>query len=223
MRALRLDLFQETASYTKPFAFKVGETYPLPPYSTVIGMLHKALKAKSYHDMKISVQGRYEDKFVDFRRTYLYKGKKITAPPLNVHLLFNVQLTIHVQADEALLSTLQEQLLQNSEYLSLGRQEDLIRIDEVTLVDLSYREDEEDVWEVKNDIYIPVDQLYEEVSGVRYRLNSKYQIINHTRVWDVVDVVYVCEGSYLEEDEYLVDSDGNLVYFHVPLERREAS
>lgn len=219
MKALRLKLFQETASYTKPFAFKVGETYPLPPYSTVLGMLHKVLNAKSYHDMRISVQGRYEDKFVDYRKTYLFKKKEITAPPLNVHLLFHVHLIIHVHANEELLSKLHERLMQNAEYLSLGRQEDLVRIDEVSLVELSLRE--EDGWIVKNDIYVPVYQLCEEVVGVRYRLNSQYRIINQTRVWDLVDVVYVSEGDFLEEDEYLVDSDEYLVYFHKPLERRE--
>lgn len=36
MKILRLKLFQESACYKKPFAFKVAETYPLPPYSTII-------------------------------------------------------------------------------------------------------------------------------------------------------------------------------------------
>lgn len=36
MKVLKLKLFQETACYKKPFAFKVAETYPLPPYSTII-------------------------------------------------------------------------------------------------------------------------------------------------------------------------------------------
>ncbi|REJ22523.1 CRISPR-associated protein Cas5, partial [Caldibacillus debilis] len=30
MKALRIKAFQETACYTKPFANKVTETYPLP-------------------------------------------------------------------------------------------------------------------------------------------------------------------------------------------------
>lgn len=46
MKYLKMKLFQETACYKKPFAFKVAETYPLPPYSTVIGMFHKILVAK---------------------------------------------------------------------------------------------------------------------------------------------------------------------------------
>ena len=55
MNIIKLKLFQETACYKKPFAFKVAETYPLPPYSTVIGMLHKVLQAQNgeYFDMNI--------------------------------------------------------------------------------------------------------------------------------------------------------------------------
>ena len=58
MKILKLKLFQETACYKKPFAFKVGETYPLPPYSTIIGMFHKILGAASveYFTMNISIQ-----------------------------------------------------------------------------------------------------------------------------------------------------------------------
>ena len=55
MRALRLDLFQETACYKKPFALKISETYPLPPYSTVNGMLHKLLDAKEYIPINICI------------------------------------------------------------------------------------------------------------------------------------------------------------------------
>lgn len=54
MKLLRLKIFQETACYLKPFAFKVGETFPLAPFSTVKGMLHAVLDAKEYIPMNIS-------------------------------------------------------------------------------------------------------------------------------------------------------------------------
>ena len=34
-------------------------TYPLPPYSTVIGAIHKACSYTEYHPMQISIQGKY--------------------------------------------------------------------------------------------------------------------------------------------------------------------
>ena len=61
MKILKLKLYQENVCYRKPFSFKVAETYPLPPYSTVIGMLHNILDAKNGETYKfdISIQGTY--------------------------------------------------------------------------------------------------------------------------------------------------------------------
>lgn len=73
MKALRLDLFQETACYRKPFAIKISETYPLPPYSTINGLLHRILDAKEYIPMRISIQGDYESLVNEYQTTYFYK------------------------------------------------------------------------------------------------------------------------------------------------------
>lgn len=67
MKVLRLKLFQETACYKKPLAFKVGETYPLPPYATVKGWAHALLSADQLIPMRVSVQGGYEAKIMDIR------------------------------------------------------------------------------------------------------------------------------------------------------------
>ena len=74
MKILKLKLFQETACYKKPFAFKVAETYPLPPYSTVIGMFHKILGADSgeYYPMNISIQGEYESIFSNYQNLRMF-------------------------------------------------------------------------------------------------------------------------------------------------------
>ena len=58
MKAIRVKLYQESASYRKLTSFKVKETYPLPPYSTVIGMVHSLCGYKEYKEMQISVQGK---------------------------------------------------------------------------------------------------------------------------------------------------------------------
>ena len=103
MKILKLKLYQETACYKKPFATKVAETYPLPPYSTVIGMFHKILQAQpgAYFPMNISVQGNYEGIFSNYQNLRMYKGKdKVTSMPRNVHQLLNVNLIIHVQAED---------------------------------------------------------------------------------------------------------------------------
>lgn len=57
--AIRLVLHQSSANYRKPGAFDNKMTYPLPPFSTVIGAIHKACGYTDTHEMDVSIQGRY--------------------------------------------------------------------------------------------------------------------------------------------------------------------
>ena len=47
-KAVRLKLYQSMANYKKPTSFQLKETYPLPPYSTVIGMVHNLCNYEEY-------------------------------------------------------------------------------------------------------------------------------------------------------------------------------
>lgn len=60
MKALRIILTQAQANYRREESVENKMTYPLPPYSTVIGALHKACGYKEYHPMDVSIQGTYE-------------------------------------------------------------------------------------------------------------------------------------------------------------------
>lgn len=59
MRALRIVLEQTSANYRKEETMLNKMTYPLPPVSTVIGALHVACGYTEYHEMDISIQGKY--------------------------------------------------------------------------------------------------------------------------------------------------------------------
>lgn len=59
MKALRLVLHQSSANYKREETVENKMTYPLPPFSTVIGALHNACGYREYRDMDISIQGRY--------------------------------------------------------------------------------------------------------------------------------------------------------------------
>ncbi len=59
MKALRIILSQHKACYKKEEADHNKMTYPLPPFSTVIGALHSACNFKEYHHMDISIQGTF--------------------------------------------------------------------------------------------------------------------------------------------------------------------
>lgn len=60
MEALRIVLKQNSANYKKEETSLNKMTYPLPPFSTVIGAIHNACGYKEYKPMDISIQGNYE-------------------------------------------------------------------------------------------------------------------------------------------------------------------
>lgn len=214
MKILKLKLYQETACYKKPFANKVAETYPLPPYSTVIGMFHKILQAKSgeYFPMNISIQGEYESIFSNYQNLRMYKGKdKVTAMPRNVHQLLNVNLIIHIQAEDETIDKIYTNIVNGTETFTLGRNEDLVRIDEIKI--LKNVQEVEEV-EIENSAYIP-EWLAEGVEGINYRLNTTYKIKDDIRHWNKVNVKYVEKHTNQGIYKTIQDEDGDNIYFYL--------
>jgi CRISPR-associated protein Cas5t len=235
MKALRLKLFQETACYKKPFAFKVGETYPLPPYATVKGMIHAMLGADRFIPMRISIQGKYEAKMLDYQTHYFlkkvggaeiplvldglaavsYDYENMTQMPLYTHLLYGVELLLHIEADMDILQAIITSIEEGTTHISLGRWEDLVRIDEYKLVDVA---ELEDVAELRYNAYIPrktLAALDTEIESIPYQLNWKYEIKKGVRCWEKIDTGYVLSGFTFEEGESLQDEDGELVFYNL--------
>lgn len=229
MKALRLKLYQETACYKKPFAFKVAETYPLPPHSTVKGMLHALLEAKELIPMRISIQGRSDALLNDYQTHYFFKKantnefalildglemerayQDITTMPIYSHMLYHVELLIHVHADEAILEEIVKRLECNPTHLSLGRWEDLVRLDEYEIVNIVQAED--DLEDLPYDAYIP-EQAIGDTPYFPYQLNWTYRVVQGVRVWDKLRVGYVNAGSHLAAADHLyVDAVGHPVF-----------
>lgn len=70
-----LEIFQPFAQYRNPFTFDYAQTYPLPPKSTIIGMLQNALGRyydEKLYNLKVSVHGSFETKFWNYQS--LIKG-----------------------------------------------------------------------------------------------------------------------------------------------------
>ncbi|MCC0655900.1 type I-B CRISPR-associated protein Cas5 [Clostridioides sp. ES-S-0123-01] len=230
MKVLKLDLFQETACYKKPFAMKITETYPLPPYSTVNGLIHKILNATEYIPFNISVQGTYESIFNNYQTTYFYKKDSVTSMPMNSHMLLNVNLIIHIGGDFELLKNLYDSLLNCGEHLSLGRKEDLVRINDIRFVEVNKFEVDEDIqlddyenyrlskYNIRMPIYIPKSSLQDEyIEGISYRLNNYYDNNakeDKKRVWNKVDSYYVDDGIPISIGDILLDNEGDLLYFN---------
>lgn len=75
MKLLRIKIYQPQAHYRIPFTYQRRHTYPLPPYSTVIGFLVNALGIWNQEDdlyvngikkLKISIAGKFESKTTEY-------------------------------------------------------------------------------------------------------------------------------------------------------------
>jgi len=81
-KILFIELFQPLAQYRNPFTFYYAQTYPLPPKSTIIGMLQNAVGdwygvrygiKKWWEELKISIHGGFESIFWNYQQ--LIKGE----------------------------------------------------------------------------------------------------------------------------------------------------
>ncbi|MED3660532.1 type I-B CRISPR-associated protein Cas5b [Ureibacillus terrenus] len=243
MKGIRIEAYQNLVNYRKPTSFQLKETYPLPPYSTVIGMVHAACGFTSYVPMKLSIQGRYHSKVNDLWTRYEFAGAafeegrhQIKIDALDgksygiikgistTELLVDVELVLHVVPDdESHIPKIAESLRSPSEYLSLGRREDLLQIRSVKEVEIS----EEITTKEKHleyDIYVPKELLDETEDfkkfGTSYRLNKTYEIVSigrnrNIRKWEKVLVYHVpasVTNVLYQDSEIMVDEDGFLVY-----------
>lgn len=208
MRGIRLKLSQDMVNYKKPASFQIKETYPLPPYSTVIGMVHSLCGYREYYPMQISIQGKYFSKVNNLYTRYEFKngmtyeagrhqinvnGYGITMGTATAELLVDVELLIHIVAENLdILMEIYEGLIMPPEYPSLGRREDLVVIDEVKLVDIQPEVIEKsDALPNGYGAYIPVsyldmdyidnDSSIEGIAypGTMYRLNKAYKLYNY--------------------------------------------
>ncbi|HEX9062495.1 MAG TPA: type I-B CRISPR-associated protein Cas5b [Clostridia bacterium] len=207
MKAVRLRLQQELVNYKIPTSFQLKETYPLPPYSTVSGMVHSLCGFDEYHVMQFSIQGRYLSKVNDLFTRYEFKpgmgyeegrhqletnGFGICRGVATTELLTDVDLMIHIiPEDQSLLEVIEKAFLYPVEFPSLGRREDLAVIKEVKIVKVDEKELENDI-ELQGNYaaYIPEKMLDDHsiklggVSGVvqrgtRYNINKYYEKVNY--------------------------------------------
>jgi CRISPR-associated protein Cas5t len=204
MKAIRVRLYQNMVNYRKSTSFQLKETYPLPPPSTVIGMVHNLCEFTEYHEMDISIQGKYHSKVNDLYTRYEFKnatkyekgrhqletgGYGISRGVATAELLTDVELLLHIlPKDQTIVGEVEKAFLCPIEYPSLGRREDLALIKEVKVVDV-YEKELEDYINIPNDYsaYIPVELLEREdavikkeigTAGTRYKLTKNYVLVD---------------------------------------------
>ena len=182
MKAVKLKLYQNMVNYKVPTSFQLKESYPLPPYSTVIGMVHSLCDFKEYKPMKISISGNYFSKVNDLYTRYEFKngnpfemgrhqlnvnGYGINRGVATAELLVDVNLTIHIipeDQSEEFLNTIFEAFKYPREYPSLGRREDIVLIKDVKIIDVEKKKLEKDLSNGEDNFaYIPVNFIQEKL------------------------------------------------------------
>lgn len=248
MRAVRIEAYQNMPCYRKASSFRLRETYPLPPYSTVVGMVHRACGFTNYHEMRISVQGDYcstvNDTYTHYEFNPVTKGKqeskdyvehynigycskdnthhRVNRGVGNHELLTDVRLLIHVcPGDQSLVETIYNSLLYPVCYPSLGRWEDLLRIDSLEICDIYEDILNDATFTLNRNAYVPVefynrDEFNYKVYGTRYKINKSYTINpkKRFRQWnEQIDVIYASPQSKIVKGaRYSKDSKGDAVF-----------
>lgn len=230
-RAIRVECFQNLVNYRKPSSFIIKESYPLPPYSTVLGMIHAAGGFSEYHPMKISIQGinagsvselytRYsfslDTKYEDGRHQICIQedGKTYGAFKgiAHVELICQNDMLIHVVPSEEDFDRVYQSLCKPPVYLALGRHEDIFDIKKVEIVNLHLEEEAS----VKKDIYIPIESEIDvgRRTTTIYTLTKEYEVTKQgLRRWKAdegkVKVYYFPHGEAVRNA--LVDDYNDIV------------
>lgn len=227
-RAIRIKCFQNLVNYKKPSSFIIKETFPLPPYSTVLGMIHAACGYTEFHPMKLCIQGTNSGTVSELYTRYSFSagtkyeegrhqicvedGDKygIFRGIANVELVCDNDMVIHVIPEEDDFEKVYNSLKYPPRYLSLGRYEDLLDIERVDIVNIH----QEDEVETKRDMYILVNYGIDlgDKRGTIYNLTKEYEITKQgLRRWKKENgrvKAYYCsaktsigEGAYVDDFE----------------------
>lgn len=133
-------------------------------------------------------------------------------------LLTDVKLIIHIlPKNDDELDIIFNGLNNPSIFPSLGRHEDILRIDSIKIVEL---EKSESGIAPENDMYVPINQLDKDENpnllGTIYKLNKVFSIDPKTKLrkWDkVVAAKHISKGNLLYSDQMYLDEDGKTLAF----------
>lgn len=220
-KAVRLEIYQNLVNYKKPTSFQLKETYPLPPPSTVIGMVHFACDYKEYIPMQVAIQGKYHSKINDLYTRYEFAAASYEDGRHNVKLdssaenksygmmrgisttellVDNILVLYICPDDQERVDEIYNAFLCPREYLSLGRREDIVQVNSVEITEIEEVELYDDVT-LKYDAYIPVKLLNETNSNATiYNLTKDYELKTikkgvEVRSWNKVKVAHCVEGK----------------------------
>ncbi len=202
-RTLFIELFQPFAQYRNSFTFYYAQTYPLPPKSTIIGMLQNATGKyydEDFWNLKVSVHGGFESVFWNYQNLIkgdtslaMYRGKivlwnqglplysgglKSQRTPVYQQELFNGHLSIFIRGDTELIELIKSSLEKPKKVLYLGRSEDVVFTKNI--IDINAYDIERSVKTVKKNIWLSYPtyiKLRDKDSGKQFPIkNEKFPV-----------------------------------------------
>jgi len=212
MRCLKFELFSPCATFKTPFSLKGIETYPLPPYSTIIGLIYTALGRKwNGESFSISIQGDYETLFRDYMRFRKYntKGRVLEMLPLEVPRLFRLRCIVHVVGEERLLEEFKKGLEKPASYLFIsgGEHPVLVRYPRI----LEVVKQEVDI-EIKHSAYVPEERgSYLWSRGIYFRIPYFCKYEEGEKVFNWKGVYYIPKGSDYSGEAFM-DEEGEILW-----------
>lgn len=204
-RGIKLVIHQDMVNYRLPTSFQLKESYPLPPLSTVIGMVHNLCGYQEYEAMDISIQGNYFSKTNDLYTRYEFKNgmkyekgrHQLEVNGLGIgrgigytELLVDVNLILHiVPHNQEKVEEIYKLLKYPKEFPSLGRREDLANFEKVSIVEIRKQKLKQEMnIKEKWHAYIPYELIENEdisieaegagLSGTRFNLPKRYELYN---------------------------------------------
>lgn len=230
MELVRIKAFQPFACYRKPFSYGFWDTFPLPPFSTVLGWVHWVLgesKSKEKLSMNIGIAGQFETITYDLQTLIKFDRKRgkegeviledfnksLSNTPTYVANITNIHHRIYIQMDKEYMERFIDQALRVN-YPSLGRYEDLMRIDAIDLMSPTSLEigGFDDPISVDYGIYLrPETKESEGIRGSNFQLPFYHQEINGLRFFEKEKVIYTDSGS-LKSGKYLMDENTDEVF-----------
>lgn len=215
-KVVRVEIYQPFACYREPLVMSGFITsLPLPPPTTIAGMLVHAMDEKFKDWIDIAVIGKAEGFMVDYQRLVkepekYHRTGTHEPSPARFQILTNVNLTVFIKVDN--LNKICDVLNNPKNYLSLGRKEDTAFVSknagivEIKTIKVSLED------AIKNDIilentYIPFTEENSDI-GYYYRLPKKYKSLNE-RDFEFDDYLYVSERSKFIAGKFCMFKDND--------------
>jgi len=224
MECLRVKLYTPTGIFKNPLSIKGIEVYPLPPYSTIIGLIYRAMGRKWNGEyFQISIQGDYQAIYRDYVwfKKHNFKDKELGRLPLQVPILYNLWLLVHIKASEELLNEIESGLKEPKELLFLSGGEYPVKVEEVKRVKcFEKRLSEEETITLNFNAYIP-KEFKEKISlsgtgkGILFSFSYFYKDSQKPKTYSWIDAYYFQKGTEIY-GSLILDEDNNPVFLAEP-------